>query len=362
MLLRLFVFLIYYFFLDWLRLNCMEVFHYVVEKLRVYPLFENGNKSIKINKERGAVYNNFDFDSTELLRECTSNITYSQLLVQDASDVVPLNSDELVPQMSIDHAVLEADKNNEPVFYNTLAYDHPNCDISSRTPDKEYLNKVHRLATGGYKDINRSEELFDVYEMGQRNDCEGADSVYYAWLLSSNTLRKWFPYQKFISMFPEWETQRLLIYSKDNLEQCLQSAPVKEGKFDFNDTMTSLSEKLSSSVIESASENENQNSSFSVNGTLPNSPMKRKRKRRCIQLICAEELSEEQPPESYEKNLGTVENGRNSEADDTERSSEKAEEEEEQDINLQIDSKKKATMFYPLKVVEEVIVIESDDE
>ena len=51
MLLRLFLFLIYYFFLDWLRLNCMEVFHYVVEKLRVYPLFENGNKSIKINKE-----------------------------------------------------------------------------------------------------------------------------------------------------------------------------------------------------------------------------------------------------------------------------------------------------------------------
>ena len=44
------------------------------------------------------------------------------------------------------------------------------------------------------------------------------------------------------------------------------------------------------------------------------------------------------------------------------RSSEKAEEEEEQDINCQIDSKTKATMFYPLKIVEEVIVIESDDE
>ena len=146
------------------------------------------------------------------------------------------------------------------------------------------------------------------------------------------------------------------------MEQCSQSTPIKEGKFDFNNTMTYLSEKLSSSVIESASENENQNSSFSDNGTLPDSPIKRKRKRRCIQLICAEELSEEQPPESYERNLDTVENGRNNEADDTERSSEKAEEqEEEQDINLQIDSKKKATMFYPLKVVEEVIAIESDD-
>ena len=95
---------------------------------------------------------------------------------------------------------------------------------------------------------------------------------------------------------------------------------------------------------------------------MPDSPIKRKRKRRCIRLICAEELSEEPPPESYERNLDTVENSRNNEADDTERSSEKAEEEEEQHINRQIDSKTKATMFYPLKVVEEVIVIESDDE
>ena len=168
----------------------MEVFHYVAEKLRVYPLFENGNKSIKINKERGAVYNDFDFDSTELLSECSSNITYLQTLVQDTNDVFSLNSDALVPQMSIDHAVLEADKNNEPVFYNTLAFDHPDYDISSSTLDKEYLKKVHRLATGGYNDISRSEELFNIYEMQQRNNWEGADSVYDAWILSNNTPKK----------------------------------------------------------------------------------------------------------------------------------------------------------------------------
>ena len=125
--------------------------------------------------------------------------------------------------------------------------------------------------------------------------------------------------------------------------------------------MTSLSEKLSSSVIESASESESHNSLFSDNETLPNSPIKRKRKRRGIQLLCAEELSEEQPPESYERKLDTVENGRNNEEDDTEKRSEKAEE-EEQDIQFQIDSKRKATMFYPLKVLKEVIVIESDGE
>ena len=80
-----------------------------------------------------------------------------------------------------------------------------------------------------------------------------------------------------------------------------------------------------------------------------------------MQLLCVEELSEEQPPGTYNKKLDTVENGRNNEADDTEKSSEKAAE-EEQDIHLQIDYKKKATMFYPLKVVKEIIVIASDDE
>ena len=249
-------------------------------------------------------------------------------------------------------------KKNEPVFYNTLAFDHPDYDISSSTPDKEYLKKVHRLATGGYKDINRSEELFNIYEMRQRNNWEGADSVYDAWLLSNNTPRKWFPYKKFISMFPEWEHQRLLIYNKENLEQCSQSTPVEDGKFDFNDTMTSLSEKLSSSVIESASENENQNSSSSDNETLPDSPIKQKCKRRCIQLLCAEECSDEEPTESYERKLDTVETGRNNEADDTKNFFEITE--EEQDIHLQTDSKKKATMFYPSKVVKEIIVIESD--
>ena len=118
--------------------------------------------------------------------------------------------------MFIDHAVLEADKNKEPVFYNTLAFDYPDYDISSSAPDKKYLEKMHILAAGGYKDINRSEELFDIYEMRQRNNWEGADSVYDAWLLSNNTPRKWFPHKTFISMFLEW----LLTYNKENLEQC----------------------------------------------------------------------------------------------------------------------------------------------
>ena len=62
--------------------------------------------------------------------------------------------------------------------------------------------------------------------------------------------------------------------------------------------------------------------------------------------------------ESYERKLDTVGTGSNDEADDTEKFFQKAV--EEQDILS--DSKKKAIIFYPLKEVKEILVIESDDE
>ena len=78
---------------------------------------------------------------------------------------------------------------------------------------------------------------------------------------------------------------------------------------------------MSSSVIESASENENENSSSSDNETFPDSPVKQKCKRRCIHLLF----------ERYERNIDTVETGRNNEADDNEKNFEVAK--EKQDIH-----------------------------
>ena len=129
--------------------------------------------------------------------------------------------------------------------------------------------------------------------------------------------------QEVYKFVPEWKQQRLLIYNKENLEQCSQSTPIEDGKFDFNDLITSIQEKFSSSVIESASENENQKSSSSDNERLPDSPMKQNCKRRCIRLLCAEECSEEEPPQSYERKLDTVKTGRNNEPDDEEKNLQK---------------------------------------
>ena len=86
---------------------------------------------------------------------------------------------------------------------------------------------MHRLATGGYKDINRSEELF----MKCNKETIGRVLIACMMLGSYQIIRQEnvFLTKKFLSMFPEWETKRLLMYNKENLEQCSQSTPIKRG-------------------------------------------------------------------------------------------------------------------------------------
>ena len=75
-----------------------------------------------------------------------------------------------------------------------------------------------------------------------------------------------------------------------------------------------------------------------------------------MQSLCTVEFFEKQPPETYGIKLDTIENDKSNEADDTEKSSEKAE--AEQDIHFHIDLGKKIIIFYHLKAVKELILNE----
>ena len=55
------------FTLDWLRLNYIEIFHYLVNQYKGTPIFEYEHRKIDKNKEIGGVFNDFDFQSDELL-------------------------------------------------------------------------------------------------------------------------------------------------------------------------------------------------------------------------------------------------------------------------------------------------------
>ena len=117
-------------------------------------------------------------------------------------------------------------------------------EMSSDTPDKEYLDKVHKLATGWYKYINHSEDMFDISEMLEKSNWEGAD----------------------------------MYIQRRKFGRALAINTNKRGNFDFDYTKTSFSKKLSSGAIEWTVRAKITNHQTAE--TLPDSQMNEKRKPR----------------------------------------------------------------------------------
>ena len=113
-------FFVFAFTLDQLRLNCIGIFHYLANQPKGTPIFENEHRKSDQNKESGAVFNNFDFQPDEQPSN-THNITvlgaiFNSSMRFDGNDAILL-----IPQKSVHHAVLEADR-HEAVFYNALSF------------------------------------------------------------------------------------------------------------------------------------------------------------------------------------------------------------------------------------------------
>ena len=89
------------FTLHWLLLNCMEIL---------------ANQLKRIKKAK-SVFNDFDFQSDELLSSTHNDTVFGAISNSSVRFTF------LIPQESVDHAVLEADK-HEPVFCNALSFEH----------------------------------------------------------------------------------------------------------------------------------------------------------------------------------------------------------------------------------------------
>ena len=206
----------------------MQVFHYLANQLKNTPNFENKKEYVNLDDGAGSIYNDFDFDASRLMREENNDTCFSQ----SSNLNVTYNEKDaefLVPQEAIDHAVVEADK-NEGIFYNALAFDHPLYDCTSSVPDDEYMRKVYLLATGEWKKLNLKQEAFEAYNMRERIDWKGPDTVYDALLVSVNKTRSWFPYQKFVKKFPDWEKRRDEIQKKIEIDFDKESDDEKVNK------------------------------------------------------------------------------------------------------------------------------------
>ena len=206
----------------------MEVFHYVANELKDTANFES-NLSVTDDKT-GAVYNDFDFDTSSLMNESGPSTSFSQCTnVFGADEDGETNNEELVPQRAIDVAVLEADK-TEAILYEHLSFESDLMDYVSEARDINYMTKVYKIATFGWRDLvqQMTAKTFEIFQMRERTGWEGADALYDAWLLSHNFRRKWFPYKMFISRFPRWEKLRKRLVEEANPSLVEETNPLVE--------------------------------------------------------------------------------------------------------------------------------------
>ena len=184
---------------DWLRYNCLEVFHYVAKQLKDVPLFEGGNGNI--DREYGAVYNCFDFDPASLGDDGDSEWSG----VPSSSQTVWENSADVLPQEAVDYAVIEAD-DRDGILYDALAFDHPLHDIENPIDSDIYMSTIFRILKGEWKVIFPmiSEESLEAFERRKRIDWKGIDSFYDAWLFATDQIRDCFPLRKFNKKYPNW--------------------------------------------------------------------------------------------------------------------------------------------------------------
>ena len=185
---------------DWLRKNCMMVFHYCAKQLKDEPLFSEdevmndddvGNEGY--DSDEGAKYNNYDSQPSKLLRTdalkslsfCKSDTDFTHGDAVEAS---------IVPEDMLEKVSLNPRKVDEKPW--TLC----EGDINS----EEYHEKVLLIALGKWRKMDLDAEDAERFDRRRRNNWSGVDSVYDAYLLCGEDPRDQFDYDLFLKRYPGW--------------------------------------------------------------------------------------------------------------------------------------------------------------
>ena len=326
--------------LAWLRRNCMKVFHYVANQLLDTPLFES--KAIECERQEGAVYNDFDYDTNELL-EREEDFSFGHVTLDDSVPCSSIdNLDRFVPQSAIDHAVLSADRNEE-ILYNLVTFDTDLFDCESLNADDEYMRKVSELAAGKLEDVEISCETIEIFHMRERLNWSKADSVFDAWLIQQGISRPWFPVKEFVQKYPMFKADKLQFQSQsdndaEEVDKSLQQAPER---------------RCNVSPSKEGDDADDTNKDFHYFHS-SNETTKRQRKRIGLR-ICSDEENQE------EEDIA----GDNLKQDTRLFPTEDAIEAEDDKDSIQkciLDQNEKDSLFLPHVIVTSTIVISSDEE
>ena len=129
------------YFSDWLRLNCMSVFHYCAEILKETPLFETCKDSHILkpsSSKEGAIYNNFDGLSERLMRDSDFEEENEDSTNSNNEDSELILEEPTVTQSDIDDYFIQSDDVDESRWKK----DHP---LFSCNNDTHFKTKVDTL-------------------------------------------------------------------------------------------------------------------------------------------------------------------------------------------------------------------------
>lgn len=222
----------------------------MANQLKDIDLFDSPSLNTD-DANKGALYNDFDSNPLDLLGGISNIPCYSQ--TSNISDSIQQEEEELeiVPIEAMEHALLEADK-EESIFVDFLSFESDLYDISTQKVDIQYMEKVYRIATiqdeADFDQIEVTDFATDIFDMRRRNNWTGPDSVYDAWLLVHGHKRSWFPYSRFFRKYPDAkekiEEKRRLYEnchddaSEDSLEED------DRGKRKANESATNVAKKF----------------------------------------------------------------------------------------------------------------------
>uniref|UniRef100_A0A7M5X1I1 SF3 helicase domain-containing protein n=1 Tax=Clytia hemisphaerica TaxID=252671 RepID=A0A7M5X1I1_9CNID len=203
----------------WLRMNCMEVFHYLADYLRDEPIFDAPSHLQPNAVQTGAIYNDFDFNPMSLMyrdemdRFClsqppsagTNAATNENVDDEDEAN----NDDNTALVQALDHAIIQADR-NEGILYEDLQWETELFDNVSEVCDTDYIEKVITLAANVHDvwdSLQLTENAKNMFRRRLRINWEGPDTVYDAWLVRKGCKRSWFDYPLLYSKYPDFDPE-----------------------------------------------------------------------------------------------------------------------------------------------------------
>lgn len=218
---------------NWLRMHCMECFHWGADQLKNVPVWElhQLTETDSAETDQGAIYNDYDNHKHGSLTNIAEieKMEFSQDFSEAISAAKLDSHPDVLPTELIDE-VITRQENEEDWKREGNEIHLPDGDINSR----KHHSAVFALTTIDSKseELRPTVDNYQRFQRRRRTNWENSYSMYDAWLLIEDTPREMFNMELFKERFPHWEELMMKKYGKD---RCSYIVKIQDGSDDSDE-------------------------------------------------------------------------------------------------------------------------------